>query len=112
MGAVRYVVIIKQYGATKRTLFDNYEDALEYYDYCQEERMVCTLRAVEHIDVKDGVQMTTYKFVLEFFKNGTTQAEFFLNEDMARKKFAQLVNDGTPCTLHKLQPLDCFTNIF
>lgn len=56
--------------------------------------------------------MTTYKFALEFFKDSTTQAEFFLNEDMAWKEFYQMVHNGTPCTLHKLQPIGCFTNVF
>lgn len=53
MGTVRYIVIIKQYGANKLVLFDKYEDALEYYEYCQEERLICTFRTVDHIDVDD-----------------------------------------------------------
>lgn len=44
----KYVIIIKQYGGEHAQYFDKYEDALEYYEYCEEEGLICTFRAIDH----------------------------------------------------------------
>lgn len=48
MSKAKYVVIVKQYGCEHAQYFDVYEDALEYFEYCEDEGLICTFKSIDH----------------------------------------------------------------